>query len=95
MSLFEVKCPICKGTLWIDLASGKVVDHKPVDQQKASFDDFLKSRKKGVAWDDKFQKAKEEEAKRKAEIEMKFKQAKESPDEPGSPEPFKSPFDWD
>ena len=95
MSLFEIKCPMCKGTLWIDPASGKVVDHKSADQQKANFEDFLKSRKKGVAWDDKFQKAKDEEAKRKAEIEAKFKEAKESTDETGSPEPFKSPFDWD
>lgn len=93
MSLFEIKCPICKGTLWIDLATGKVVDHKSADQPKANFEDFLKTQKKGVAWDDKFQKAKEEEAKRKAEIELKFKKAKD--EDQGPVEPFKSPFDWD
>jgi hypothetical protein len=94
MGLFEIKCPMCKGTLWIDPASGKVVDHKSVDQQKVNFDEFLKDQKKGKAWDDKFQKAKEEEARRKAEIEMKFKKAKEDI-EPGSVEPLTSPFDWD
>ncbi|NLP02964.1 MAG: hypothetical protein GX089_10745 [Fibrobacter sp.] len=94
MSLFEVKCPICKGTLWIDPASGKVVDHKTIDQQKTSFEDFLKNRNKGTAWDEKFQKAKEEEKKRKTEIEANFKKAKESPEE-GLPEQMKSPLDWD
>ncbi|NLL15190.1 MAG: hypothetical protein GX267_17465 [Fibrobacter sp.] len=93
MSLFEIKCPMCKGTLWIDPATLKVVDHKSADHPKASLEQFLQAQKKGVAWDDKFQKAKEEEARRKAEIEMKFKKAKEEDD--GSVEPFKSPFDWD
>jgi hypothetical protein len=94
MSLFEVKCPLCKGKLWIDPASGKVVDHKSVDQQKANFDDFLKSRQKSPAWDDKMKKAKEEEAKRKAEIEMKFKVAKETT-ELSDDEQFHTPLDWD
>lgn len=96
MSLFEVKCPMCKGTLWIDPSTCKIVDHKSADHSKANFDEFLKSQKKGTAWDDKLKKAKEEEAKRKAEIEMKFKQAKESKPEPdSSSEQLRSPFDWD
>ena len=96
MSLFEVRCPLCKGTLWIDPASGKVVDHKSADQQKANFEEFLKSRQKNSAWDDKMKKAKEEEAKRKAEIEMKFKVARESTEpEEREGEQFHSPLDWD
>lgn len=96
MSLFEIKCPLCKGTLWIDPVTQKVVDHKSPDQQKVNFEDFLKNQKKGTAWDDKMKKAKEEEAKRKAEIEMKFKQAKDTPLEEGdTTEPLRSPFDWD
>ena len=94
MSLFEVKCPLCKGTLWIDPSTGKVVDHKSHDQPKANFDDFLKSRQKGTAWDEKMKKAKEEEVKRKAEIEMKFKVAKETT-EVEKDEQFHSPLDWD
>jgi hypothetical protein len=93
MSLFEIKCPICKGMLWIDPASGKVVDHRSADQPKADFDNFMKSRQKGVAWDDKMKKAKDEESRRKAEIEEKFKKAKDEKIE-GKPEPH-SPFDWD
>lgn len=95
MSLFEVKCPLCKGSLWIDPATQKVVDHKSSDQQKINFEDFLQNQKKGKAWDDKMKKAKEEEARRKAEIEMKFKEAKDSPVKGDSSETLRSPFDWD
>ena len=95
MSLFEIKCPMCKGTIWIDPASGKVVDHQSADHQKGDFNEFLKSRQKGAGWDDRFQKAKTDEAKRKAEIEQKFKQAKESPESGSGENPMQSPFDWD
>jgi hypothetical protein len=96
MSLLEVKCPGCKGTLWVDPATGKVIEHKPSEHQKANFEEFLNARKKGVAWDDKFKKAKEEDAKRKAEIELKFKQAKETPViSEDNDSPMKTPLDWD
>jgi hypothetical protein len=48
LSLFEIKCPLCKGTIWIDPATGKVVDHQSADHQKGDFNEFLKSRQKGV-----------------------------------------------
>lgn len=95
MSLFEVKCPLCKGSLWIDPSTQKVVEHKAPDQQKTNFDDFLKDHKKSKPWDDKMKKAKEEEARRKAEIEIKFKEVKDIPVEPESPDKMRSPFDWD
>jgi hypothetical protein len=96
MSLFEIKCPLCKGTLWIDPASGKVVDHQSADHKKGDFDEFVKNRQKGVAWDDRMQKAKDEESRRKAEIEEKFKKAKDDK-EAGPPGEgvMKSPLDWD
>jgi len=94
MSLFEIKCPLCKGTLWIDPSTGKVVDHKSVDKQKADFSEFLKAQKNYTpAWDEKFNKIKEEKAKRKAEIEEKFKKAKDLPAETDGD--FDSPFKWD
>lgn len=95
MSLFEVKCPMCKGALWIDPATQKVVDHKAPDQPKADFKDFLKSREKGTAWDEKMRRAKEDEAKRKAEIEMKFKGVKDETPDLSEKSPFNSPLDWD
>lgn len=96
MSLFEIKCPLCKGTLWIDPASGKVVDHQSADHQKGNFEDFMKSRQKGTAWDDRLKKAKDDEARRKAEIAEKFKKAASEPVEINPDEkPMSSPFDWD
>jgi hypothetical protein len=94
MSLLEVKCPLCKGTLWIEIATGKVVDHKSADHQKQDFDTFLKTRQKpDDFWDEKLKKAKDDTAKRKAEMEERFKQAKEHPEElQGDVE---SPFKWD
>ncbi len=95
MGLFELKCPMCKGIIWIDPSTGKIVDHQSADHQKGDFNEFLKSRQKGVAWDDRFQKAKDEEKKRKADIEQKFKQAKDTPDTDNEEKPMSSPFDWD
>lgn len=96
MSLFEVKCPLCKGTLWIDSASGTVKDHQSADHQKADFSEFLKTRKQRTAWEDKMKKAKEDETKRKAEIEKLFKDAKDRKDIDREEEnPFQSPLDWD
>jgi len=70
------------------------VDHKSVDKPKADFSEFLQARKNYTpAWDEKFNKIKEEKAKRKAEIEEKFKKAKENPDELAGE--YDSPFKWD
>ncbi|MDR3012747.1 MAG: hypothetical protein LBU70_06005 [Chitinispirillales bacterium] len=100
MSLFETKCPQCKGTLWIDPSSLKIVDHRPADREKADLQKFLEDSKKDKGWDDKMKKAFEEEARRKAEIEEKFKQAaKENQNfnynNDASSAGLKSPFDWD
>lgn len=94
MAVIEIKCPECKGTLWLDQATGKVVDHQSADHQKADLGVFLKSQNKVTGfWDDKLKKAKEEEARRKSDLEQRFKQAKEHPEElKGDVE---SPFKWD
>ena len=94
MSLLELKCPVCKGTLWIDISSGKVVDSKSADHKTTDFDSFVQSQKdRSGKWDNKLQKAKGEIEKRKAEIEEKFRQAKEHPDQ--LKDDYQSPFKWD
>jgi Zn-finger nucleic acid-binding protein len=94
VSLFEVKCPLCKGTLWIDQSTGKVVDHKAGDKSPTDFNEFVKHQKEQSSqWEDKFKKAQDEKARRKAEIEAKFKVAKENPDEIKGE--YESPFKWD
>ena len=96
MSLFEAKCPMCGGTLWIDPASMKVIDHKPSEEPKADLDGFLKSYRQDRGWDGKMKKAKEEEARRKAEIEQLFKQSKdEKVNKDDLSAGLRSPFDWD
>ena len=94
MSLFEIKCPMCKGTLWINPSTGKLVDHKSADHKKIDLDDFLKSQKnRGSDLEEKFKKAKAEKEKRREEMEEKFKRTKEHPEEFEGD--YQSPFQWD
>jgi hypothetical protein len=92
--MFEIKCPMCKGTIWVNPSTGEIVDHKSADHHKADFGEFLKSHKdRGNVLEDKFKKAKDEKDKRKQELENRFKDAKKHADD------FKgdvsSPFDWE
>jgi len=94
MSLFEIKCPMCKGTIWINPSTGKIVDHKSADHKKIDLNDFLKSQKdRGSKLEEQFKKAKEEQQKRKQEMEEKFKRTKEHPEEFQGD--YQSPFQWD
>jgi hypothetical protein len=94
MAVIEIKCPMCKGSIWLEQSTGKVVDHKGADQQKVDFNSFMKSQDgRASALEEKARKAKEDMAKRKVEIEQQFKQAKEHPEDlKGDVE---SPFKWD
>lgn len=94
MSLFKIKCPMCKGTIWIDPSSGRLVDHKAADHKKIDLDDYMKSQKnRGSELEDKFKKAKQEQVKRKEQLEKDFKRAKEHPEEFEGE--VTSPFQWD
>ncbi len=94
MPQLEIKCPMCKGTLWIDQSTGKVIDHKTAEQQKVSFDSFMKQQEsRNSRWEDKISKAKSDTARRRAEIEEKFKKARENPDAVEGE--YESPFKWD
>ena len=94
MNLLEITCPLCKGIIWINPDTGKVVDHKAHDHKKADFNDFIKSRhNQSAKWDEKMQKAKDEKEKRRAELEEKFKQARENPESIQGE--YINPLDWD
>jgi hypothetical protein len=88
---------MCKGTLWIDPSTLKIVDHRQADHKKADLSQFLKDSKQDKGWDEKMRRAREEEARRKAEIEEKFRQAKENKgvNDDTSSAGLKSPLDWD
>jgi gas vesicle protein len=94
MSMFEIKCPMCKGTLWVNPSTGEVVDHKSADHHKADLGEFLKTQKdRGSVLEDKFKKAKDEQQKRKQELDSRFKDAaKRAEDFKGD---VSSPFDWE
>lgn len=94
MSILEIKCPMCKGSIWIEQSTGAVVDHKSGDQQKVSLDSFLKDQKgRAGKWDEKLNRAKDDTARRRTEIEERFRHAKEHPEELKGD--VDSPFKWD
>lgn len=94
MGFFEIKCPMCKGMLWVDPSSGKVVDHKSSDHKKADLGDFLKTQKsRGSELENMFHKAKEDREKRKEQLEQEFRKAREHPED--LKEDYQSPFGWD
>lgn len=94
MAILEIACPMCKGSIWIDQSTGKVVDHKSADQKKVDFGEFMKSQEeRGSKWDQKMEAAKDDEQKRRAEMEERFRKARENPDEIEGE--YESPFKWD
>ncbi len=94
MAVIEIRCPMCKGSIWVEQSTGKVVDHKSADQQKVDLDGFLQEQKsKSGKWDDRMVKAKDDVKKRRAEIEQQFKAAKEHPED--LKDDYESPFKWD
>ncbi len=94
MNLFEIKCPCCKGVLWIDPSNGRIVDYKSADHKKIDLGDFIKSQKsRSTKLEAQFKKAKEDKEKRKKEMEKDFLKAKENPDELN--DNYQSPFQWD
>lgn len=85
---------MCKGTIWVNPSTGKIADHKSADHKKIDLDDFLKSQKdRGSKLEQQFIKAKEEQQKRKVEMNEKFKRTKEHPEEFQGD--YQSPFQWD
>jgi hypothetical protein len=79
----KVNCPICRGTLWIDPASGEVLYHERAkSDHTATFDDFLaKSDKQDQILDDKFAQVREREKSKMERLQKKFDWAKEHKDE--------------
>ena len=94
MSLLEIKCPHCKTNLWVDPTTGSVVDFKTTEHKKLDLNDFVKNQKnRSSDLEDIFKKAKQEQIKRKEQMEKDFKKVKENPDElKSNPQ---NPFDWD
>ncbi|MBD3419453.1 MAG: hypothetical protein GF398_04975 [Chitinivibrionales bacterium] len=94
MNLTEYKCPMCSGRIFIDLSTGKIMDHKTAEQKKVGLEDFIKNQQnRSTELEEKAKRAREEAEKRKATIEEKFKKAKANPDE--LEDKYENPFKWD
>ena len=72
--LCEVKCPYCHATLWIDLESKKVVQHKKTAKKNtASFDQLLTNEKeKKLKVEERFSLAQDLEKAKKKKAEELF-----------------------
>lgn len=71
--LIEVTCPKCNSTLWVDVESKSVVQHKRGEKVKSSFSDLLqKEKEKKEKADEKFISAQELEKAKKKKAEEFF-----------------------
>lgn len=71
--LIEVTCPKCNSTLWVDVESKSVVQHKKGEKIKSSFSDLLqKEKEKKEKADEKFISAQELEKAKKKKAEEFF-----------------------
>ncbi len=91
----KVKCPLCKGVLWIDPSTGRVIDSKKHDDKKMELNDFVKSTKdSGARLEKEFEKSKREAEERKNSLEQEFRNLDKYKTK-GDDERPENPFDWD
>jgi len=76
-NIIEIECPDCHSSLWVDVDSSVVVQHKKtVKKTFASFDDLLlKEKKKKETVEERFMSAKELEQAKKKKAEEIFKKS--------------------
>ncbi len=71
--LIEVHCPICHGSLWVDVEAKQVVQHKRCEKKvHSSFEDLLdREKQKKETVDERFTQAESlEQAKKKKAAEF-------------------------
>jgi hypothetical protein len=71
--LIEIECPVCSGTLWVDVEKKVVVQHKKTKKKNlTSFDDLLlKEKEKKDKVEERFLSARDlEQAKKKKAQEI-------------------------
>ncbi len=79
---FEVTCPCCQATLWLDPVAQSVIKSEKAARIKASLDDLLlKEKKKKEAFETKFEATAEIEKQKKQKAKEKFEKAFDKLDE--------------
>jgi hypothetical protein len=92
----EINCPECEAVLVIDTENGIIVEHNKKPKPKPSLDDFIQAQKKRPAeLEQKFLKAKEKEAAKKAAIEAKFNELRKNKEKYDSDKPPETGINWD
>jgi uncharacterized Zn finger protein (UPF0148 family) len=79
---FEVICPCCQATLWVDPSARSVVKSEKAARKKASLDELLlKVKKKQEGFETKFQATAEIEKQKRQKAKEKFEKAFDHLDE--------------
>ena len=79
---FEVTCPCCQATLWVDPSARSVIKSEKAARKKASLDDLLlKEKKKQEGFESKFEATAEIEQQKRQKAKEKFEKAFDKLDE--------------
>jgi hypothetical protein len=74
--VFEVICPCCQATLWVDPSAQSVIKSEKGAKKKASLDDLLlKEKKKKEGFEHKFEATAEIEKQKRQKAKEKFAKA--------------------
>ncbi len=91
----EVQCPLCRGTLTIDTATGIVLHAAAPKGARTDFEEALgEIREAAGKRDEQFLKAFQSERQRRASLDKKFETAKEKAEQDPDKKPF-NPMDYD
>lgn len=81
-NIFEIVCPHCGATIWIDASLKSVIKVEKGQKKKESLEDLLaKERERRAAFDRKFEATAELEKKKKEKAREKFEKALEKVEE--------------
>ncbi len=73
---FEVTCPCCQATLWVDPLARSVIKSEKAARKKESLDDLLlKEKKKKEGFESKFEATAEIEKQKRQKAKEKFEKA--------------------
>jgi hypothetical protein len=80
--LFEVHCPDCQSTLWIDTVTRKVIKSERSRKKRGSLDEMLlQEKKRKTEFSHKFEVTAELQKEKRKKAEEKFRAAFSQPDE--------------
>jgi hypothetical protein len=74
--IFEVQCPCCRSTLWVDNLTGMVLKSEKAKKEKGSLEEMLqKEKERKTEFSYKFEATAEMQKEKKKKAEEKFRAA--------------------